>query len=306
MKAHRSLTLFGGSALALTLALTGCASPAASAEKPASRSSERSALPSNERLAESLRALEARYAASVGVSVIDTSTGETRSYRGAERFGYASTLKAFLAAIFLLEFSEDDRTEHVTWTQADVDAAGYSPVTSLHVKDGLTLAELAEATVRTSDNTAFNIVAKRLGGVAGLQAKLRALGDHRTEVRDLEPDLNRVVEGRVDNTTVPEASARLLAKLTTGNVLRESDRTLLLDWMNGNATGDALLRAGVPDGWTVADKSGGAGPMRNDIAVIDSGAARPLVVSVLTRKNDPAEGYEDALIADVARALFPR
>lgn len=305
MKKSRLAALIGATALALACT-TACA-PAAAPDKQTNGTSHRSStLASEPRLADALKTLEQKYRARIGVSVIDTRTGETRSYRGNERFGFASTLKAFLAAIFLREFPESARSEHVTWTQADVDAAGYSPVTSAHIDDGLTLAELAEATVRTSDNTAFNIVAKRLGGVAGLQEKLRGLGDGSTEVRDLEPDLNKVVDGQVDNTTVPEASAALLAEVATGQALSESDRKLLLDWMSGNATGDTLIRAGVPASWAVADKSGGAGPMRNDIAVIDTGSGSPLVVSVLTRKNDPEEPYEDALVADVAKALFAK
>src|SRR5690625_6617540 len=50
--------------------------------------------------------------------------------------------------------------------------------------------------------------------------------------------------------------------------LAPADKELLIDWMSANATGDTLIRAGAPTDWVVADKSGGAGPLRNDIAVV--------------------------------------
>lgn len=308
MRPHAS-----GKALSITVLICGLVVPLASYAPAAENTpdttpaaeSGRSLLRSSSDLETELRALEQKHHAQIGLDMIDTRTGERRSYRSDERFGYASTLKALLAALFLREFSPEQRNEHVTWTQEEVDTAGYSPITSTHVADGLTLIELAEATVRTSDNTAFNIVAKRLGGVSGLQSKIRDLGDTTTEIRDLEPDLNRGAEGRADNTTTAAAFTDLLSRIVSGNALAPSDRDLLVSWMSGNATGDALIRAGVPKTWTVADKSGGAGPLRNDIAVIDSGTGAPIIVSILTRKTDPDAGYEDALVAEAAKILFP-
>lgn len=72
---------------------------------------------------------------------------ETISYRGTERFGFASTLKVFAVAEFLRRTSADGRDELVRWTEFDIDRAGYSPVTTEALDTGLTAAELAEAAV---------------------------------------------------------------------------------------------------------------------------------------------------------------
>ncbi|KQS17613.1 class A beta-lactamase [Frigoribacterium sp. Leaf186] len=245
--------------------------------------------------------LESRYDARVGLSVLDTGSGATLDHRADERFGYASSLKAFAAAALLDATDDADLDRVVTWTQADVDAAGYSPLTSQHVADGLPLRQLAEAAVRQSDNTALNLVLAELGGPAGLDAALAAQGDDVTDVVHTEPELNTPTPGSTADTTTPAAFTATLARITDGDWLAADDRATVRDWMSGNATGDTLIRAGAPDGWQVADKSGGAGGIRNDVAIVTPPAGDPVVISVLTTRNDPAATYDDALVAEAAR-----
>ncbi|MDP4333390.1 class A beta-lactamase [Curtobacterium sp. A7_M15] len=251
-----------------------------------------------------LAALEQEYDATVGVVATDTTTGETVGYNGERRFGYASTLKVFAAAQFLREVHGAERDTRVRWTAADASAAGYSPVTSEHVDDGLTLAQLAEAAVRRSDNLALNLVLDRIGGPAGLDRALAELGDRTTEVVHDEPALNTIEPGSTADTTTPAAFATALATVLDGRTLGRSDTALLERWMSGNATGDTLVRAGAPDGWTVADKSGGAGGIRNDVARVTRPDAGPIVIAVLTTRNDPERAYDDALVAATARTVL--
>ena len=99
---------------------------------------------------------------------------------------------------------------------------------------------------------------------------------------DIEPDLNTVAPGSTANTTTAGAFTASLAAIRRDDFSTESDRAILLDWMSGNATGDLLLRAVAPDGWVVADKSGGAGPIRNDIAGPDRTHATRIIGSALS------------------------
>jgi len=74
--------------------------------------------------------------------------------------------------------------------------------------------------------------------------------------------------------------------------------------MSGNATSDSLIRAGAPSDWTVADKSGGAGGIRNHVAIVTPPNGAPIIISVLTAKNDPAAEYDDELVPRAARAVL--
>jgi beta-lactamase class A len=305
-----------GAGLALVLALGGCSTADAGAGEPtrASSSSPEAPTPTptavtttvatDPELDAALAELESRYGARVGLSVVDTGTGTALEHRGDERFLYASTLKALAAAALLDATEPADLDEVITWTAADVAAAGYSPATDAAVDTGLTLGELAEAAVRQSDNTALDLVLEHLGGPAALDAALAAQGDDVIDVVHTEPELNRPTPGSTADTTTPAAFRALLTRVVAGDWLDDGDRAQLLDWMSGNATGDALVRAGAPEGWTVADKSGGAGPVRDDVAVVTRPGGAPVVIAVLTTRTDPAAAYDDALVAEAARAAL--
>lgn len=294
----------------ILIALSGCSGGTAPAPG-ASRTSAPLPTPSTSAAAldqrsldRALADLEREYDATVGVVATDTVTGATVAYNGDRRFGYASTIKVFAAAQFLRSVPTDARDEVVHWTAADVAAAGYSPVTEQHVADGLSYARLAEAAVRMSDNTALNLVLTRIGGPSGLDAALAELGDTTTEVVHGEPDLNTIEPGSTEDTTTPAAFTAALATVLDGSTLNSADTALLVDWMGGNATGDALIRAGAPEGWVVVDKSGGAGGIRNDVARVTPPDGDPIVLAVLTTRNDPDAAYDDALVARSASAVL--
>jgi beta-lactamase class A len=270
-----------------------------------------------------LESLEAEFDARIGVSALDTGSGDVLEHRAHERFGYASSLKVLAAAELLRQVPADQREERVTWTQEDLDAAGHSPVTwtqedldaaghspvtSEHLEEGLTYPELAEAAVRESDNTAMNLMLARIGGPEGLDAALEELGDSTTEVVHEEPALNAVEPGGTDDTTSPAAFTAdldaLLDPERTPRLLDPADRETLIDWMSGNPTGDTLIRAGAPEDWTVAEKSGGAGGIRNDVAVLTPPDRAPIILSVLTQRNDPGAEYDDALVARAAEVVL--
>ncbi|GAA3662919.1 class A beta-lactamase [Microbacterium marinilacus] len=295
--------------LAALAALTaGCTAPGgAAATRPSAEAGAPEASAPSEGLPGDVEAalveLEERHDVTVGVSV-HSAQGAELAYNADERFGYASTLKAFAGAALLATLSASGRSATVTWTQDDIDAAGYSPVTTAHLGDGLSLAMLAESAVRESDNTAMNLVMRAIGGPGGLEAFLRSLGDEHTLVSAEEPELNDSAPGEPAHTTTPDAFAAALQAVFEDDHLSADDALTLEEWMSGNATGDALIRASAPADWEVADKSGGAGGVRNDIAVVTTPAGERLFVAILTATNDPDASYDDAVVAEAASVVF--
>ena len=69
--------------------------------------------------------------------------------------------------------------------------------------------------------------------------------------------------------------------------------------------GGELIRAGVPDGWVVGDKSGAAGyGTRNDIAVIWPPDRAPIVLAVLSSRDEQDASYDNALIAQATEVVI--
>ncbi|RQX28984.1 class A beta-lactamase, partial [Micromonospora chalcea] len=183
------------------------------------------------------------------------------------------------------------------------DLVAHSPVTERHVETGMTLRDAAEAAVRYSDNTAGNLLFDALGGPAGFARALREVGDSVTRPARTEPDLNAATPGDERDTSTPRALAGSLRAYTLGEALPPADRDLLLSWMRASTTGSGLVRAGVPAGWQVADKSGTGGyGTRNDIAVVWPPDSAPIVLAVMSSRGSRDAKPDDTLVAQAARA----
>ncbi|WP_349877382.1 class A beta-lactamase [Micromonospora sp. HUAS YX12] len=291
--------------LTTTALVAGCTEdrpePAAPTSAPAPSAAEATPSASPVPPPAELAALERRFGARIGVYAVDTGTGRTLAHRADERFAYASTCKALAAGAMLAATSDAERDRVVRYRRADLVA--HSPVTERHVATGMTLRDAAEAAVRYSDNTAGNLLFDALGGPAGFARALREVGDRVTRPARNEPELNAATPGDERDTSTPRALAGSLRAYALGKALRPADRDLLLGWMRASTTGSGLVRAGVPAGWQVADKSGTGGyGTRNDIAVVWPPDRAPIVLAVMTSRDSRDAEPDGALVAQAARA----
>ncbi len=178
-----------------------------------------------------------------------------------------------------------------------------SVITRQHVATGMTVRELCEAAVRHSDGTAGNLLLRELGGQRRLTAYARGLGDPVTRMDRIEPNIVSAVPGDPRDTTTPRAFGTDLHRLVLGDALPAGKRAVLRDLLERNATsaGTRRIRAGVPRGWTVADKTGtGDYGTADDIAIVWPPGAAPLVVAIMSSRTTADAGYDDALIARAA------
>ncbi|WIG15762.1 class A beta-lactamase BlaIII [Bacillus thuringiensis] len=249
---------------------------------------------------DSFAKLEKEYDAKLGIYALDTGTNQTVSYRSDDRFAFASTSKSLAVGALLRQNTIEALDERITYTREDL--SNYNPITEKHVDTGMTLKELADASVRYSDSTAHNLILKKLGGPSAFEKILREIGDTVTNSERFEPELNEVNPGETHDTSTPKAIAKTLQSFTLGTVLPSEKRELLVDWMKKNTTGDKLIRAGVPKGWEVADKTGaGSYGTRNDIAVIWPPNKKPIVLAILSNHDKEDAEYDDKLIADATK-----
>jgi beta-lactamase class A len=249
------------------------------------------------------RRLEKRFDARLGVYAIDTGTGATVRYRADERFAYTSTFKALAAAEVLDETTDAELDRLVRYTADDL--VTYSPITEQHVDDGMTLRAIADAAVRYSDNTAGNLLLSHLGGPQGFEKELREIGDKVTDPARYETALNEARPGDRRDTSTARALAEDLRAYAVADALEPGDRDVLNGWLRGNTTGGELIRAGVPDGWVVGDKTGAGGyGTRNDIAVLWPPDRAPIVLAVLSSRDEKDAGYDNALIARATEVVI--
>ena len=252
----------------------------------------------------SWRAIERSVRGRLGVAVLDTATGALAGHRLDERFPMCSTFKVLAAALALARVDAGQERLDRRVPVAPADLLEWAPVSRQHVGASMSVAELCEAAVTVSDNTAANLLLAAIGGPAGVTAFVRRIGDATTRLDRTEPTLNEARPGDPRDTSTPRAMARTLRTLALGSTLSEAGRAQWLQWMTANTTGAKRLRAGVPSDWRVADKTGtGRLGTANDIGLLwPPGRAPLVVVSYLTECKAPDDAREAAL-ADVARAV---
>ncbi|RAN91186.1 class A beta-lactamase [Bacillus sp. SRB_28] len=252
---------------------------------------------------QSFAKLEKEYDTKLGIYALDTGTNQTVAYHSDDRFAFASTSKSLAVGALLRKNSLEALDQRITYTHEDL--SNYNPITEKHVDTGMTLKELADASVRYSDSTAHNLILKQLGGPSEFEKILREMGDTVTTSERFEPELNEVHPGETHDTSTPEAIAKTLQSFTLGTALPIEKRELLVDWMKRNTTGDKLIRAGVPKDWEVADKTGaGSYGTRNDIAIIWPPNKKPIVLAILSNHDKEDAKYDDKLIADATKVVL--
>jgi beta-lactamase class A len=246
--------------------------------------------------------IEADSGGRLGVAILDTATGTQTGWRTDTRFPMCSTFKFLLASAVLArkDRGAEDLTRIVRFTTDDV--VPNSPVTGPQAGgNGMTIAQLCEAAITRSDNTAANLLLRTLGGPAALTAFARGIGDTVTRLDRIEPALNEAIDGDPRDTTTPAAMLADLRALLLGEHLSAASRGQLAAWLMANKTGDTRLRAGMPKQWRIGDKTGtGERGTANDIAIVwPENRAPLLIVTYLTQATRATPAQRDAAIAGV-------
>jgi len=249
--------------------------------------------------------IEERTGARIGVAALDTGAGKRLDYRSEERFPMCSTFK-FLAAAAVLKRVDDGQDKldrFVSYSEKDI--LEYAPVTKAHLpKGGMKLGGLCAAAIEQSDNTAGNLLLDTIEGPVGLTKFARSIGDETTRLDRKEPELNSASPGDERDTTTPAAMCAEMQRLLMGNVLSESSRHQLEDWLQHNETGAQLIRAGVSKTWTMGDKTGRCGNgATNDVAIIRPPDRAPIFVAIYSIGSTSSADDRAAIVAEAARAV---
>lgn len=254
-----------------------------------------------------------------------------------------SVFKAALGAAVLarVDAGELDLSRQITISETDL-APPFSPIADgWPQRSSYSVAELIEAAAGHSDNTAADVLAGLIGGPAAVTAFLRDNGIDEMRVdrteRQLQTEATGVPAFRPDmrgetawsavmanvpesqrraaldkyladprDTSTPRAAIEFLDKLATGKLLSSTSTALLIKVMTESPTGRMRLRAGLPEGASVAHKTGtgrrilGVASAMNDIGIATLPNGRRIAVAVFVNGTRASDAEIDALHAQAA------
>ena len=189
---------------------------------------------------------------------------------------------------------------------------GYSPLRDEHPHGAVdvSIQELVQRAVSQSDNAASDALLGAAGGPAVVSAYLRSIGIFGISVMDSEKTIDRDERLQYRNAAQPGALVALLRRLADRSPLSPADTRLLLRNMYLSNTGDHRLKALLPPGTPVADKTGTSGQNRptmnatNDIGLVTLPNGQKLAVAVLVADSTAPFAIRERVIARIGQAIY--
>jgi beta-lactamase class A len=257
-------------------------------------------------LAKTIRLLSGAVAGDISVAVVHVESGRLVEVEGAKKLPLYSVYKLPLVVTVLREV-EAGRVKletKVQVTPADV-ASGSQYNRDLWRKpQEVTVAQLIEFAIVRSDNTSADKLLALVGGPSVVTQQVRALGFSNIDivVSSGEFAANR----NKPNTGASTDFARLLTQLQKGDILQPANVSSLLDQMERSRTGgERRLRANLPPGTRVADKTGSGDTVTNDVGLITLPENKGhLAIAVLISSSKLPTDKQEKTIAEIARAAY--
>lgn len=323
MAVGRRTVLAGGVGVVATTAVG-----AMTATQARSQSTDVSVAPALEWLASGL-------VGKAGVAARLVDGGPVLSLNAQELFPMASTVKTPIAMALLQRV--DDGTFQLN-TLAEIDDAewvfGHTiSSTFLHSGVALSIANLIELMITTSDNTSTDVCLRLLGGPDAVQQYVSGLGltdfNVNSYMRDLMADLDTPTgrtnmqvaaemamqpgvmdmsaeyEANPNDQATPTSMLELMLKLDKGEAgLTPESTNFLLGVMSRTTAGSNRIPGLLPDRVRVEHKSGSNVGVANDVGLVTLPDDRKLALAIFTKSSNTPMPARERAISEIARYLF--
>lgn len=256
----------------------------------------------NASVVDKLKNIESNTNGRLGIFAVNTENGHTIRYRAEEIFPTRCTSKIIGVAAVLKKSMSDPAllSQRITYSEKDLDLGQWNPITDKHLSDGMSVQELCSAAISFSDNTAMNLLLKKIGGIQGMNDFARSIGDTLfRQDNDWPAEAYSGGKGNLKDTSTPQAMVESFRKITIGGILDRPQRDLFTTWLINTQTGLARIRSGIPNGWIIGDKTGTGATYgsTNDLAIVwpPKNHAPILIGIYYTSDNKKATKREDVL-----------
>ena len=262
-------------------------------------------------LAEVVKAANGR----VGVGAVLIETGDAAYLDRTGQYPMQSVYKLPIAMAVLKMMDEGKVRidQDVNITPDDFVRQGFhSPIRNANPQGTvLPLAEVLRFSISESDGTASDVLLDLAGGPQAVMSYLNGIGVSGLMVADSEKSISKDWETQFRNWSTPEASIKLLRLLLERRAgLSEPTTGLLLRIMTETETGDRRLKRGLPEGATIAHKTGTGGTeggvtgATNDIGIVTLPDGRHILLAVYVSNSTGSGPVREKAIADVARTVI--
>lgn len=253
--------------------------------------------------------------ATVGIAIQNLDSGDTLSINGNRRFPMQSVYKLHLGiyAMYLVDKGKLSLDQNFTMRRSELDMKTWSPMRDNSESEEIkvTLHQLIEFAVASSDNIACDLLFKACGGPSKVNAFFRKMGVKGLSIKSTEKEMHANPMLQFKNYSTPKAAVWLLAWLRKQNVLSERSYDLIWEILKSTWTGPGRLKKGLPKEVELGHKTGSSGKdsngvthASNDIGIFKLPNGQYVAIAVFVSKSTESEQVNDGIIAEVCRAVY--
>lgn len=255
----------------------------------------------------------------LGILVMDPASGATVKVNDTRPYLMMSVFKAPIAAAVLSQVDAGKLSLDKTVALAPADIVEGSAVPSVGeaLKAGpksFTVDQLLHAAVTQSDNTAVDALLRVLGGGKaattfltgkGVQGMRIDMGERELGAMAETKGVEAVLASHVNSSTL-DGAASFLRKLQAGELVSPASTQKLLGLMTAQVIPNRI-RAGLPVGYQLADKTGTSGTNDghmaafNDIGIITAPGGGKRIVVVFLAESPATPGQAGKWFAEIGR-----
>lgn len=253
--------------------------------------------------------------ATVGVAIMQLEDGtDTLSILGDRHFALMSVAKfpQVLALLHLADEGKYDVKQPIQFGPEDLKQRTGSSLLKDHPQSSfsLSLPEVLRYCIGQSDNITSNKIFALEGGPGAVKSYVRSTGigdiGITTDYAHMKPD------SPMQNWSTPKAMVSLLQKFHRRELLSDSNHALLWTAMLNATSGANRIRAGLPAGTVVGDKTGTSGTDEktgitaafNDVGIVQLPNGKHYGIAVFIGDSRENADGNAAVIAAVSKAVW--
>ena len=229
--------------------------------------------------------------------VVDLDSGAYVQVGANQSIAAASTIKTPILVAFFQDVDAGKiKLDEQLEITADVKVGEAGDFQFLPTGTKISALEVATQMIVISDNTATNMIIKRLGGTSALNQRFKSWGLNNVVVNNQLPDL----EGT--NTISTQDMVSLLAMLDKGKLIEPRSRDRFMDIMRRPIT-NTLLPKGIGEEARIIHKTGDIGSAVGDAGIVDMPNGKRYAIAVMVKRPDNDQRANE-LIRQVSRATY--
>jgi beta-lactamase class A len=229
--------------------------------------------------------------------VVELDSGAFVQIGGSQVIAAASTIKTPILVAFLqdVDAGKIKLDEQLEMT-ADVKVGEAGDLQYLPTGTKISALETATKMIVISDNTATNMIIKRLGGNVALNQRFKSWGMTATVINNQLPDL----EGT--NTITTQDLVTLLSMIDLGKLVEPRSRDRFMDIMRRPVT-NTLLPRGISEEARIIHKTGDIASTVGDAGIVDMPNGKRYAIAVMVKRPDNDQRANE-LIRQISRATY--